>query len=271
MELILNKEIKYTTDFGNIYGKIFYNGPIILFLHGWLHSSEIWSKLFKIIPKRFKLIALDLPGFGKSNPINHSKITIQTYSMILQQIVDKIKKTEKLYAVFGDSISGLLILNLLTRGEFNNTKILISGCPIDGLPSYLNIFRTNGLVKHTLRLLKKAWFFKDIIIKYFSFLTVNNFKVIDRPFINSVLSADPHTSEKLLLEMFQPSDIDLCKITINAPIVISRGQNDRIVSSSSSKKLAQKLNAVYQEIPNSGHTPMIENVIYYNKLIKSLL
>ncbi len=42
------------------------NGPALLLLHGLFDSLETWTRLTPYLSGRFKLYALDLPGFGKS-------------------------------------------------------------------------------------------------------------------------------------------------------------------------------------------------------------
>jgi len=39
----------------------------LLFLHGFAGSSEDWNEIFKFLGKNYNLVALDLPGFGKSS------------------------------------------------------------------------------------------------------------------------------------------------------------------------------------------------------------
>ena len=41
-------------------------GSVLIFLHGFCESNEIWEKLVPDLSKHFRVISLDLPGFGKS-------------------------------------------------------------------------------------------------------------------------------------------------------------------------------------------------------------
>ncbi len=58
--------------------KIFYkkegNGPAILFLHGFLEDNSIWEVFIDGLKENFTCIAVDLPGFGKTETFsaNHS-------------------------------------------------------------------------------------------------------------------------------------------------------------------------------------------------------
>lgn len=42
-------------------------GRCIVLLHGFLGSTEIWNATIPFLSKSFKIIAIDLPGHGKSD------------------------------------------------------------------------------------------------------------------------------------------------------------------------------------------------------------
>lgn len=45
------------------------NGPVIVLLHGFLESSEIWKNFARKLSKSFRVILIDLPGHGSSGCI----------------------------------------------------------------------------------------------------------------------------------------------------------------------------------------------------------
>lgn len=44
-------------------------GPVLLLLHGFCEDLTIWDGAFQYFASRYRVIAVDLPGFGKSSPI----------------------------------------------------------------------------------------------------------------------------------------------------------------------------------------------------------
>jgi len=42
------------------------NGPIAILIHGWSSSWFTWKPILPSLSKRYRCIAIDLPGFGKS-------------------------------------------------------------------------------------------------------------------------------------------------------------------------------------------------------------
>ena len=51
-------------------GKIYYSdtgeGELVVLLHGYLETSEIWSRFAKKLSRKFRVISVDLPGHGLS-------------------------------------------------------------------------------------------------------------------------------------------------------------------------------------------------------------
>ncbi len=54
-------------DEKNVYFKIYGNGTPLIMLHGNTSSSKIFSKIAKVLGEKFKVILIDLPGYGKSD------------------------------------------------------------------------------------------------------------------------------------------------------------------------------------------------------------
>jgi pimeloyl-ACP methyl ester carboxylesterase len=60
-------------------------GPVVVLLHGYLESLEIWDEFRQGLAKKFRVIALDIPGHGESDVLEekHSMVllanTIQSF------------------------------------------------------------------------------------------------------------------------------------------------------------------------------------------------
>ena len=52
--------------------------PPVVLLHGWPLDRSIWSKVLAPIGSAgFQVVAVDLPGFGESPPINEATATVE--------------------------------------------------------------------------------------------------------------------------------------------------------------------------------------------------
>jgi pimeloyl-ACP methyl ester carboxylesterase len=62
-----------SAEFATLDGKrVFYHasgsGPALVLVHGWTCDSTFWSRQQPALSKQFRVVALDLPGHGKSDP-----------------------------------------------------------------------------------------------------------------------------------------------------------------------------------------------------------
>lgn len=90
---IRGKKICYT-DVGN--------GPIIVFLHGWMDSKKVYADVIEILSKKYRCISIDLPGFGHSETIENIKVT--EMSALIHRLVKKLKIKE--FNLVGHSLGG---------------------------------------------------------------------------------------------------------------------------------------------------------------------
>jgi pimeloyl-ACP methyl ester carboxylesterase len=86
-------------------------GPHLCFLHGFCENSSIWSELIKPLSADYTCIAIDLPGFGKSNNSSFSSLTE------IAEIVNELLKFEKAEEciLFGHSMGGYIAVSYLEK------------------------------------------------------------------------------------------------------------------------------------------------------------
>ncbi|NVK84069.1 MAG: alpha/beta fold hydrolase, partial [Cytophagia bacterium] len=82
--------------------------PVIL-IHGFCEHLEMWNYIIEQLSEDYKVIAVDLPGFGKS-PLLSSPISLE---IVAQTLVDWLKNQGIDQAVFlGHSLGGYVSLAL---------------------------------------------------------------------------------------------------------------------------------------------------------------
>ena len=102
-------KVNNTTIAYNQYG----NGDTtLLFVHGWCINKEYWNDQSKYFSDKYKVVALDLPGFGNSGK-NRSEWTFENYTDDINEFI----KAEKLKNVIliGHSMSGDILLMMDTK------------------------------------------------------------------------------------------------------------------------------------------------------------
>jgi pimeloyl-ACP methyl ester carboxylesterase len=84
----------------------------LLFVHGWCINKEYWNDQSVYFCNRYKVVTLDLPGFGRSDK-NRTDWTFEQYADDINEFI----KTEKLKNVIlvGHSMSGDILLLMDTK------------------------------------------------------------------------------------------------------------------------------------------------------------
>jgi 2-hydroxy-6-oxonona-2,4-dienedioate hydrolase len=67
----------------------------LLFIHGLGSSADRWLDIPDALSLYFHTLAIDLPGFGGSDKPTNMNYTIQAFSDIVRQFIDKIRITEE--------------------------------------------------------------------------------------------------------------------------------------------------------------------------------
>jgi pimeloyl-ACP methyl ester carboxylesterase len=253
--------------------RIWGNGPSILCLHGLMHSSEIWMRVTKLLEHEFQIIALDLPGFGLSPPLPASQINLVKYARIIRAALDTLSKDYEISAIVADSLSTRIVSQACELGlDSSLTRVLLSGCPFDGLPLLLRIFPVSFFMKPTLWLLKVLPTSLSIaIIGLFARYTVDDISTAGTEISYGVLHTDPTTAQRMFDALKEPISVSAANCLGRYKCVLLRGKFDRVESHSSLSARARKLSATYVELSMSGHTPMIEEPANYAQTIRDLM
>lgn len=247
-------------------------GETIIFLHGWAHDRKVWSKVMGRLSDSYSVVSIDMPGFGDSSPIDKSLITIDVYSEIIEKALSHLLTESDIAAIVSDSLGGLVILNLLSKSIVQADSYLISGCPYLGIRYPLTVINFPGLIRASLSLLQSLpKTFSFPVIRLLSYATFKNVRDVEPNVINAVLKADPLTAELLFKEIGKVNYQKSLNPEIHGKTVIVRGKYDRVVSLDTVIGLAELLKGEWFEIPDSGHTPMIENPEAFIQSVKSLL
>ncbi|MBA7580647.1 Pimeloyl-[acyl-carrier protein] methyl ester esterase [subsurface metagenome] len=102
----------YTIDFKNttIRFKDEGKGTVVVLLHGYLESLEIWSAFSTDLAEHCRVISIDLPGHGKSGVIEKVH-TMELLAQTVKSVMDQLN-IEK-YFIVGHSLGGYVALAFL--------------------------------------------------------------------------------------------------------------------------------------------------------------
>ena len=84
----------------------------VVFLHGIGGGARLWSNQLASFARRYRAIALDLPGYGGSQPLGQT--SIRSYAEAVASFVDSLRPASPV--LVGHSIGGMILQTYLADG-----------------------------------------------------------------------------------------------------------------------------------------------------------
>jgi len=110
-----NKTISFT-DIGT--------GQPIIFIHAFPTSQNLWKPQQDGLNKYFRIVTLDLWGFGQSDTTDGSSVTMSDYADEVKQLLDQLHIQKAIIA--GESMGGYIALAFLEKYPTQVTGLILS-------------------------------------------------------------------------------------------------------------------------------------------------
>jgi pimeloyl-ACP methyl ester carboxylesterase len=108
------------------------SGAPLLLLHGVSASAAAWAPLFAEL-RDFRLLAVDLPGHGLSDPVRYRRGRVREHAhRLLDDLVDALGLDD--VSVVGHSLGGMFALWHAAAGSERISKVVSVGVPAVALP-----------------------------------------------------------------------------------------------------------------------------------------
>jgi len=228
------------------------DAPVVLLLHGFGSSLQTWDAWAARLEPHYRLIRLDLPGFGLTGPSPVHDYSENGDLTTLTHFVDKLGLSR--FSIIGHSMGGKMAWNLAAaRPERVNALVLMApdGFPEDkdigtkpyAAPAIMGVMRF-CLPKYLVRKSIEPAFFDSnalsdgLLNRYYDMLRAPGVRgaILERA--NQTIYTDP-----------QPR---LKKIT--APTLLIWGEQDQMIPSSQAQRYAQVLMSSQTVLlPHLGH------------------
>ena len=134
-------------------------GPAVVLLHGVSESAAIWAPLFTKLG-HFRLLAVDLPGHGLSDPVAFRRGQVREHARaLIEDILDALGLDE--VPVIGHSLGGMFALWHVAAGSGRISEVVAIGEPAVALPGVrvrmpLSLLTVRGLGVAVLALTQPA-------------------------------------------------------------------------------------------------------------------
>jgi pimeloyl-ACP methyl ester carboxylesterase len=98
-------------------------GKLLLLVHGWGDSSKGLRSLSDRLSKEYKVLSVDLPGFGDSEPPKEPW-NLDNYSKFLNDLLKKLQLGEP-YAAAGHSNGGAVLIRAISLNLLEPKKLIL--------------------------------------------------------------------------------------------------------------------------------------------------
>jgi len=113
------------------------NRQVALLIHGWSSSWYALSPLLELLSLRFRCLAVDLPGYGKSPPLPN-RTTIPAYADTLAELIADV--SDGPVVLVGHSMGGMTSITLALRHSVLVERMVLIGPTVTGrLSNYINL------------------------------------------------------------------------------------------------------------------------------------
>ena len=229
----------------------------MLLLHGWGDSSSGLAVLNKELSKKYKVVALDLPGFGKSEGPK-TAWDLDNYSEFLRLLLKKLELND-LYAVIGHSNGGAVALRAISLRKLEPKKLILIAA--SGIRSGQKLKRL------TLTIIAKTGNIATLWMP-------EKYRRILRQSLYGVAGSDMLVAPELV-ETFKKSvrqDVQKDAANINIPTLLIYAKEDKAVPLHIGKQYSQLIkDSKLEKIDNSGHFIHIDQPEITLKLIEDFL
>lgn len=240
-------------------------GPTLFLLHGISCSFDFFEQVIPLLSGSFRILALDLLGFGGSDKPAKAPYSLKLYSSLIAEFLEKKRKPgdSELFGV-GHSMGGkyLLATEVLYPGTFS--KLVLSNT--DGflnVPGWIRGISLPGIKQ----VLKKVFTSQSVTSKAFKTAFHDHQRVNAGSYQkNLAISRDKDAIETVMALNRNFRHLDLSRTGLRSqlkhldlPVLILWGDHDQYISPSVARTVQEEISGSKLYIFNDcGHAPMLE-------------
>lgn len=236
-------------------------GDLIVLLHGWGSNITLFANMMELLSKKYKVVAMDMPGFGKSDEPKE----VWDVSFYVQFVIDFLKDYDaKEVMLLGHSFGGRVIIKMHSRSDlpFKVTKvILVDSAGIMPPKSNKKTWRTRYYKMGKTVL---SW---GIVKKLFPDALEN--------FRKKMGSADYAAASPMMRQVMVKvvnEDLEPYLPNIKAPTLLVWGVNDTATPLSDGEKMEKLIpDAGLVKLENAGHYSFLEQQFTFNRVMCSFM
>ncbi|HVO44815.1 MAG TPA: pimeloyl-ACP methyl ester esterase BioH [Steroidobacteraceae bacterium] len=254
-----------------LYTEVTGRGPDLVLLHGWALNLRVWDGLAAVLRPHFRLIAVDLPGHGRS-AWTSGRCTPAEQAWLVHQTLEPISDR---YSLLGWSLGGQIAIDLAAATPAQIDRLILVATtpkfvasddwPRGAAPSSIAALATK-LRRDYQRTVSD---FLELQVR-----TSETGQELLTQLRASLFAHGAAQPEALQcgLDILAGNDLRPSLQHVQARTLVIAGQYDRITLPEASRELAALLpSARYEEFPRAAHAPFLSHREEFAALIRSFL
>lgn len=238
------------------------SGTPLVLIHAFPTDQRLWKPQQDELKTNFRVITLDLSGFGKANSANGEAITMADYATEVKDLLDKLHIEKAI--IGGESMGGYIALAMLQKYPNSVAGLILSDTQSIADTAEIKDKRESNardVLDHgTTNLID------GFIVKAVS----PDASETTKTYLRAILDAQPATALASALRgmALRPDTSDLLSRT-SIPVLIITGEQDALISpqqSANMHKLAKNSQLIV--IPNAGHLSSLEQPEKWNQAVE---
>lgn len=235
----------------------------LLFIHGWAINKEYWASQVTYFSKKYRVVTIDLPGFGESGK-NRDKWDTDTYSSDISSVINVLNL--KKVILIGHSMSGDIAL----QATVDNPNRIIALVGIDNFKNVGAPQNPDDKKDYAAAISLMKQNFKKIAFQYFNQSLFSN---TTSPAIKKrILSDVAKTDSTIAIASMEQQDIGFDEIT---KLKKARKKlyliNSDVTPTITKYMTAQNIPFQIYYTKGTGHYAMIENPKEFNSQLDGII
>lgn len=248
-----NKVIAYTDTGGN--------GTPLVLIHAFPTDGRLWTPQQEGLKKQFRVITIDLWGFGQSSAVDGKAITMTEYANEVKTLLDHLNIRKAI--IGGESMGGYITLAFLQKYPTKTQGLVLSN--------------TQSIADNAETKIKREATAKDVLDNGTAQLTNGLLSKIlseetpikTKQFLQTIFESQSATAVASALRgmaIRQDMSPVLSKTTL--PVLIITSKNDSVISPKLSQEMHQLAkNSKLVTLEHSGHLTSLEQPTEWNQAI----
>ncbi|MCR5157097.1 MAG: alpha/beta hydrolase [Butyrivibrio sp.] len=244
------------------------SGPLLVMLHGWGSNADLFSGVISFAAKKYHVVAMDMPGFGKSDEPKEP-MDVDDYVVFVISFIKTLFPGEKEIMFLGHSMGGRIIIKLaagMRDGRiftpFSIPRIILTDA------AGIKPVRTNEQQRRTTRYKKgKAFLTATGIARMFP----GTIERLQKKYGSADYAAASPVMRQSLVRVVN-EDLTEYMPSVTMPALLIWGDQDTATPLSDGKKMEELMpEAGLAVIQGAGHYSFLDNPYLFNRILGSFL